>query len=111
MSEEEVARGHELALVSGTGTRTAQEGSPGFIISLDGPAREDSGEVVLGALAWSGNYRIWFRHSPYHYLLAGAGLDTAPAPYLLDGGGVFETPPLILTHSKNGKGEASRTWG
>ena len=42
MSEEEVARGHELALVSGTGTRTAQEGSPGFIISLDGPAREDS---------------------------------------------------------------------
>ena len=34
--------------------------------------------------------------------------DTAPAPYLLDGGGVFETPPLILTHSKNGKGEASR---
>ena len=108
MSEEEVARGHELALVSGTGTRTAQEGSPGFIISLDGPAREDSGEVVLGALAWSGNYRIWFRHSPYHYLFAGAGLDTAPAPYLLDGGGVFETPPLILTHSKNGKGEASR---
>ena len=78
MSEEEVARGHELALVSGTGTRTAQEGSPGFIISLDGPAREDSGEVVLGALAWSGNYRIWFRHSPYHYLFAGAGLDMAP---------------------------------
>lgn len=108
MSEEEVARGHELALVSGTGTRTAQEGSPGFIISLDGPAREDSGEVVLGALAWSGNYRIWFRHSPYHYLFAGAGLDMAPAPYLLDGGGVFKTPPLILAHSKNGKGEASR---
>ena len=32
----------------------------------------------------------------------------APAPYLLDGGGVFKTPPLILAHSKNGKGEASR---
>lgn len=28
MSEEEVARGHELALVSGTGTRTAQGGKP-----------------------------------------------------------------------------------
>lgn len=108
MSEEEVARGHELSLVSGTGTRAAQEGSPGFIISLDGPAREDAGEVILGALAWSGNYRIWFRHSPYHYLFAGAGLDAAPAPYLLDGGGTFETPPLILVHSGNGKGEASR---
>ena len=108
MSEEEVARGHELALVSGTGTRAAQEGSPGFVISLDGPAREDAGDVVLGALAWPGNYRIWFRHSPYHYLFAGAGLDVAPAPYLLDGGGVFETPPLILAHSGNGKGEASR---
>lgn len=45
---------------------------------------------------------------PYHYLFAGAGLDMAPAPYLLDGGGVFKTPPLILAHSKNGKGEASR---
>lgn len=108
MSEEEVARGHELSLVSGTGTRAAQEGSPGFIISLDGPAREDAGEVVLGALAWPGNYRIWFRHSPYHYLFAGAGLDMAPASYLLDGGGVFETPPLILVHSGSGKGEASR---
>lgn len=108
MSEEEVTRGHELSLVSGTGTRAAQEGSPGFIISLDGPAREDAGEVVLGALAWPGNYRIWFRHSPYHYLFAGAGLDMAPAPYLLDGGGVFETPPLILVHSGSGKGEASR---
>lgn len=108
MSEEEVARGHELSLVSGTGTRAAQEGSPGFIISLDGPAREDAGEVVLGALAWPGNYRIWFRHSPYHYLFAGAGLDMAPAPYLLDGGGVFETPPLVLVHSGSGKGEASR---
>lgn len=80
MSEEEVARGHELALVSGTGTRTAQEGSPGFIISLDGPAREDSGEVVLGALAWSGNYRIWFRHSPYHYLLPERGWIWLPRP-------------------------------
>lgn len=108
MSEEEIQRGHELSLLSGTGTRAAQEGSPGFIISLDGPAQEDSGEVILGALAWSGNYRIWFRHSPYHYLFAGAGPDVAPASYLLDGGGAFETPPLILVHSGNGKGEASR---
>lgn len=45
---------------------------------------------------------------PVSLPFAGAGLDTAPAPYLLDGDGVFETPPLILTHSKNGKGEASR---
>ena len=84
MSEEEVARGHELVLASGTGTRAAQEGSPGFIISLDGPAPEDSGEVIMGAVAWPGNYRIWFRHSPYHYLYAGAGMDVAPAPYVLD---------------------------
>lgn len=108
MSEEEVARGHELSLTSGTGTRAAQEGSPGFIISLDGAAREDAGEVILGALAWPGNYRIWFRHSPYHYLHAGAGMDMGPGPYVLDAGGVLETPPLILAHSGTGKGEASR---
>ena len=109
MSEEEVARGHELVLASGTGTRAAQEGSPGFIISLDGPAPEDSGEVIMGAVAWPGNYRIWFRHSPYHYLYAGAGMDVAPAPYVLDAGGVLETPPVILAWSGEGKGEASRS--
>lgn len=108
MSEGEVARGQELSLSSGTGARAAQEGSPGFIISLDGPAREDSGEVMLGALAWPGNYRLWFRHSPYHYLYAGAGLDMAPAPYVLDAGVTFETPPLVLAYSNCGKGEATR---
>lgn len=108
MSEEEVVRGHELSLISGTGTRVAQEGSPGFMISLDGPAKEDSGEVIAGALAWSGNYRIWFRHSPYHYLYVGAGADISPASYVLDGGMVFETPALILAHSNKGKGEVSR---
>lgn len=108
MSEGEVVRGHELSFASGTGTRAAQEGSPGFIISLDGPAREDSGEVVLGALAWSGNYRIWFRHSPYHYLYAGAGLDMGSVPYVLEGGKAFKTPPLVLAYSGIGKGEASR---
>lgn len=108
MSEEEVSRGHNLSLSSGTGTRAAQEGSPGFLISLNGPAREDSGEVFLGAVAWPGNYRIWFRHSPGHYLFTGAGADLSPSPYVLDSGKVFETPPLILAHSREGKGEASR---
>lgn len=108
MSESEVAQGQTVEMTSGTGTRSAQEGSPGFIISLNGSAHEDSGEVILANVAWSGNYRLWFRHSPYHYLFAGAGMDLSPSPYQLDGGSSFETPPLILVYSAAGKGEASR---
>ncbi len=108
ISQAELALGHELSLSSGTGTRAAQEGSPAFIIAADGPAREDEGEVILGALGWSGSYDLRFRHSPYHYLHAGTGINLNPAPYVLDGAESFTTPPLIMAHGMNGKGEVSR---
>ncbi len=108
LSEAELALGHELSLASNTCTRAAQEGSPSFLIAADGPARENEGEVILGALGWSGSYDIHLRHSPYHYLYAGAGIDLSLSPYVLDGGQDFTTPPLILAHSAQGKGEATR---
>lgn len=108
MNEEEVRRGNTLSVGSDTGTRTAQEGTPGFVLSLGGPAREDEGAVYMGALAWSGNYKLNFKHSPYGNLFASFGVDMSFAPYRLEGGKSLTLPRCILTFSDRGKGEASR---
>lgn len=108
MCETELALGHEIDFCSDTGTKAAQEGTPGIIIALNEPASETKGEVILGSLAWSGNYRLWCKHNQHHYLYAGVGLDITPAPYQLDAHSQFETPKMIWVYSDAGKGEASR---
>ena len=106
---------HEEELVNGVkeirslaGTKATQPGQPAFVLSLDGPAQEESGEVVLGALAWSGNWRLRFEVNANHRLTAGIGYDPYLSRYQLAKGETLETPRLILTHSNAGKGPASR---
>ncbi|WPX40827.1 alpha-galactosidase [Akkermansia sp. N21116] len=108
MREEEVQKGNCLTMISDVGARTAQEGTPGFVLSLGQPAREDDGEVYMGALAWSGNYKLSFKYSPYGRMFASFGTDMQDAPYRLEAGKSLTLPRLILTHSQQGKGEASR---
>lgn len=59
VEEEELTHGIKV-IESKKGVRTTQSESPSFLLSLDGPSREDSGEVYAGSLAWSGNYRLSF---------------------------------------------------
>ncbi len=106
---------HEEALQPGikelqsiTGTSTSQLGQPAFILSMDGPANEDSGNVILGALAWSGNWRLRFEKRADDTLAIDAGYNPYLARYRLAKGEALETPRLILTGSSHGKGEASR---
>lgn len=108
ISEEEVKQGNVLERSSHAGTRTAQEGTPGFILSLDGPAQEDTGDVYMGALAWSGNYDLRFKHSPYHHMFASFGVNLRQAPYRLEAGKTLTLPHWVVTFSDKGKGEATR---
>lgn len=108
ISEEEVKQGNILERSSHTGTRTAQEGTPGFILSLNGPAQEDEGEVFLGALAWSGNYDLRFKHSPNHHMFASFGANLRQSPYRLEADRTLTLPRWIVTYSDKGKGEATR---
>ncbi len=108
LREEEVQQGNCLTLRSDVGVRTAQEGTPGFVLALDHPAQEETGEVYLGALAWSGNYIMNFQHSAYGKMFASWGVDMQEAPYRLGPGQILVLPRAILTHSMHGKGEASR---
>lgn len=108
MHEEKLQYGNILSVTASSGTKAAQEGTPGFVLSLDESAREDSGCVLLGALAWSGNYDISFKHGIDHSLFLRGGVSLNGAPYRLEGGKTFTTPRLLLTFSNRGKGQASR---
>lgn len=108
MEEQAIARGTTVSVGSTTGIKCAQEGTPGFLLALGGPAQEESGEVLLGALAWSGNYELSFKHSTYGQLYCGMGHDFAHAPHRLDGGQTLVLPTAVLVYSACGAGDATR---
>ena len=95
------------------GTRENLLSSQNFMLSFDGKATEQSGEVMLGQLAWNGNYNIEFEIDSYKNLRLIAGINNYQSAYDLKANERFETPKLIYTLSHEGVGKASRnlsTW-
>jgi alpha-galactosidase len=95
-------------LDSKLGTRANLFQPPTFMISFDKPATEDEGKVLLGTLAWSGNFEVDLEVDSYHNLRLIAGINSHASEYVLKPGEEFKTPSFITTYSENGKGEASR---
>ncbi len=109
MKLEEERLGHGLRIIdSKKGVRTSQHSNASFMLSMGGPAAEETGEVVGGVLAWSGNYRLCFELDGRNILHVNAGINPFASAYHLDSGEQFETPEFIFTHSANGKGAVSR---
>ncbi len=90
------------------GTRAMLLQAPHFILSFDQPAAENQGSVMLGQLAWSGNFRLDFEVDSYDNLRMIAGINPYASEYLLPGNQTFKTPSLIYAISHEGTGEASR---
>lgn len=91
--------------------------NPSFLLGLDGPAGEEHGEVLAGALAWSGNWKLVFdcnfgrlSHDTKERrsLCVTAGIHDADSAYHLDPGESFRTPVFVMTWTRGGKGQASR---
>jgi alpha-galactosidase len=80
--------------------------SSSFVVS-DGPAQEESGRVIAGSLAWSGNWHLDFQSEFAESVRVSCGIHPFQ-PQILAAGGLLETPRLILTASGSGKGPASR---
>ena len=101
---------HDLKVIeSRRGTQTTQCSNPSFLLSLGtGELDEDSGEVVAGALQWSGNYRLSFERDPEDKLTVIAGISPFASAYPLGKGETFRTPGMIWTFSAEGAGRASR---
>lgn len=90
------------------GARAMLLGTPNFILSFGGPARENSGHVLLGHLAWTGNFKLDFEIDSHKNLRLIAGINPYASVYTLTAGKTFKTPSFIYTVSENGTGQASR---
>ena len=95
--------------------RTTHTENPSFMLTLGSDAfSENCGEVIAGALAWSGNFRLNFEVDEYDALTILAGANPNASEYRLRPGESFTTPEMIYTHSLCGAGGASRNlhdWG
>jgi alpha-galactosidase len=109
MQPEETLLSHGMhVLDSKLGARANLFQPPSFVLALNRPASEDDGTVLLGTLAWSGNFRIDFEVDLYDNLRLLAGINPHASAYPLAAGEAFTTPSFIYTVSVHGTGEASR---
>lgn len=90
------------------GTRANMFCSPFFQLSLGEPATETKGRVLVGTLAWTGNFRFSFEVDNNGNLRILSGINPYASQYLLAKGETFRTPDFIFTLSPEGKGRASR---
>ncbi len=90
------------------GSRTNMFVSPFFQLAFDQPANENHGDIVVGTLAWSGNFRFTFEVDNLGKLRVISGINPYASQYTIAAGETFRTPEFIFTYSFNGKGEASR---
>jgi len=105
--EERLTHGIKV-LDSKLGTRTNLFQPPVFMVSLDRPATEHEGEVLLGSLQWSGNFRTDLELDPQNNLRIISGINNYASDYSLEKGEIFTTPIFMYTFSAEGKGLASR---
>ena len=92
------------------GTRNAGTRRNEMLFALDGPARENEGNVIATALLYSGNYRVIVDtdNTDYHYYMAGPSPDNAE--YHLRRGETFTTPRTAVTYSTRGTNGASQNF-
>jgi len=109
MKEEKLTPGVKV-IESKKGVRATQSENPSFLVSLNGPAQENSGEVYAGSLAWSGNFALSFELDESGLLNILGGINPFASTYHLQPKQKLETPGMILTYSSKGKGQITRNY-
>ncbi|MES2487793.1 MAG: alpha-galactosidase [Bacteroidota bacterium] len=109
MRSEETRLTHGIkTLDSKLGARPNMFQPSSFMVSLNKPATEDQGHVLMGGLEWSGNFRNDFEVDPLNNLRIISGINNAAAAYKLNKNETFTTPKFWYTLSHNGKTLASQ---
>lgn len=90
------------------GTRAAMHTEPFFELGLNEPAKENEGNVVLGTIGWTGNFRFTFEVDNVGGLRVIPAINPYASDYKLRAGETFTTPEFIFTISSTGVGQASR---
>ncbi len=90
------------------GSRAAMHTHPFFEVGLNGPVKEHSGEVLMGTLGWTGNFRFTFEIDNVGNLRVIPAINPYASVYELKAGEVFTTPEFIFTLSYDGASQGSR---
>ena len=90
------------------GSRAAMHTHPFFEVGLDQPVSEQKGQVLMGTLGWTGNFRFTFEVDNAGNLRVIPGINPYASNYELKKDEVFTTPEFIFTLSYNGTSEGSR---
>jgi alpha-galactosidase len=109
LAEERLGPGLKV-LDSKIGVRATRFRIPSFLVALNGPVKEESGEVIGGSLAWSGSYQLAFEVDWKNRLRALCGINPFASQYHLKPGRTFATPTMLWTWTDQGKGQVSRNF-
>ncbi|MBR5481741.1 MAG: alpha-galactosidase [Bacteroidaceae bacterium] len=89
------------------GTRANMFTPPMFILSVGNQATEDNGQVILGQLGWTGNFRFTFEVDEKDNLRLISGINPYFSSYQLGAKETFTTPEFYFTMSYEGMTRAS----
>jgi len=109
LAEEKLTPGIKV-LDSKIGVRATRYRIPSVIISLDGPAQEETGETFGASLCWSGSFSIEAELDWQNRLRLLAGINPVGQQYRLKPKETFKTPGVLWTWSDKGKGQVSRNF-
>lgn len=107
MQESQLTSGIKV-IDSKLGTRADLHQTPFFMLALNKPADETTGEVVAGTLAWTGNFKFSFELDNNNSLRVIPGINPYASEYRLIPGKVFKTPAFIFSYSNSGKETTSQ---
>ena len=83
---------------------------PFFEVGIGQPVSEKQGKVLMGTIAWVGNWRYTLEVDNAGNLRVLPGINPYASDYQLPKGQVFRTPEFIFTLSDNGTSEGSRSF-
>ncbi len=92
------------------GARADMFCSPFFQLALNNKADENTGDMLVGTLGWTGNFRFTFEVDHTGKLRVISGINPYASQYTIQKGETFKTPEFIFTLSDAGRGKASRNF-
>ncbi len=107
MSSQRLQPGKKI-LDTKLGSRAAMHMHPFFMVGMNQPAQERQGEVLMGTLGWTGNFRFTFEVDNVGNLRVIPAINPYASVYSLQPNEVFTTPEFIFTLSTEGTGQGSR---
>lgn len=97
----------KTVLESRRGT-TSHGANPFVMLDENGSATETGGRVYVGALAYSGNWKITVEKTSFRMVKVCAGVNDFDFAWLLEPGASFTAPPFLIGYTEKGFGAASR---